>query len=313
MRRSRAREPHQSGPSPPEPDPRRRLTGAPGASNGLAGSAGPTGSGVAASVAYASGATASARRADGAAGAASSRTTRGATEQTRGRRRPAPIEARLADRRGSLQVAAAAAAAGRRTGEVAAREQGSGASEVGFGARPPDADLLDRARPDRPRRDGVAIATDGLELGVRLGRSALAKPSFASNAVSSVDGARQPGRRGLGRDRRALREDGLRLGEQARGLAELPGAHRVAHGARELPVAGLGRRPRRNRPGRPSGHRAAAGRCLRATHVRQRSSNELVECSSSRSSRPRQSGGSDTVSGAADAAVVAAPSPAAGG
>ena len=104
--------------------------------------------------------------------------------------------------------------------------------------------------------------------------------------------------------------------EQLGRLVELPGAHRVADGARQLPVAGRrddlvvacpGGRPRveqRRGPCRAR-PRSATGR---RTMPR--------ECASSRSSRPRQSGAPATVSGALapppTADVAPSPAPAAG-
>ena len=90
--------------------------------------------------------------------------------------------------------------------------------------------------------------------------------------------------RPLGEDRLGGRQEPVRV-------VELPRPHRVAHARAAAATPPPTRRPPHSATGWRAARRAAARSASRATQVRQRSSSDAVACSSSRSSRPRQSGG----------------------
>ena len=125
----------------------------------------------------------------------------------------------------------------RRPGQVTGREQGPGAARAPRQASSPTGPA---GRAGRTRRDGPPPRrrSAGSPRARRCLERALAKPSGLSNAVRSVVGTVSPDAAAAvaiaARWSRIVRAWSRSVGR----LVELPGAHRVANGARQLPVTG---------------------------------------------------------------------------
>ena len=180
--------------------------------------------------------------------------------------------------------------------EVARRECVARPGEVGLGVSSPQTERQDRRHLGRPKGHGVGVAVDDLELDGGLG-PCVVEPVVVLERESQRVRGDEPG--GLGG--RGHRGPGVERGLRRSSSSAVASSNRQARiasrtGSRHAPVAGV-RHVSANR---------LAGGCSRVEErdigrsgdpLRHRSSYVASVRSSSRSSRPRQSGGPSTVVG----------------